>query len=94
MELPEVTYCPDIYQAATGTEAIIVLTEWDEFRNLDWDRLITRVERPLIVNGRNALSAEEVAAHGFHYVGIGGITEMPAPVFASSGVGSGTLSLD
>ena len=77
-ELPQVTYCKDAYEAAEGVEAILVLTEWDEFRSLDWARLAGLVERALVLDGRNALSGKDAAAHGFHYVGIGGVSEMPA----------------
>lgn len=76
-EMPDLTYCRDIYEAAQGTEAIVLLTEWDEFRKADWERLHGLMERALIVDGRNALSSETVAAHGFHYVGIGGISSVP-----------------
>jgi UDPglucose 6-dehydrogenase len=76
-QLPDVTYCKDPYQAAEGVEAILVLTEWEEFRQVDWKRLSGLVERPLVVDGRNTLPRKEVAAHGFHYVGIGGIAEAP-----------------
>jgi UDPglucose 6-dehydrogenase len=69
--LPTLTYCSDPYQAAQGTEAVLLLTEWDEFRTIDWPLLATLVERPLIIDGRNALSGEEVASHGFEYFGIG-----------------------
>jgi UDPglucose 6-dehydrogenase len=78
-QLPQIVYCADPYQAAEGVEAILVLTEWDEFRNVDWSRLATIVERRLIVDGRNALRGEEAAAHGFQYLGIGGVSAAPAP---------------
>jgi UDPglucose 6-dehydrogenase len=76
-ELPQVVYCKDPYQAAEGVEAILVLTEWDEFRNLDWRRIAAVVERPLVLDGRNVLKGKEVAAHGFQYIGIGGVSAMP-----------------
>lgn len=72
--LPDITYCADPYQAAQGAEAILLLTEWDEFKRVDWSRLATLVERPLVIDGRNALSAQEISSHGFQYVGIGGVT--------------------
>lgn len=78
-ELPDITYCADPYQAAEGAEAILVLTEWDEFKAMDWSRLATLVERPLVIDGRNALSAGEVSSNGFQYVGIGGVSA-DAPV--------------
>ena len=75
--LPDITYCNDAYQAAEGAEAVVLLTEWAEFRKIDWNRLRTLVERPLLIDGRNALSAEVVAAHGFHYIGIGRTSAAP-----------------
>ena len=76
-EIPEVVYCQDAYEAAQGAEAIVLLTEWEEFRRVDWKRLGTGVERSLIIDGRNTLSSEEVTAHGFQYVGIGGVCGAP-----------------
>jgi UDPglucose 6-dehydrogenase len=69
--LPDITYCSDPYQAAEGADAIVIVTEWDEFRQVDWNRLRSAVDRPLIVDGRNMLDATEVTRHGFHYVSIG-----------------------
>jgi UDPglucose 6-dehydrogenase len=82
--LPDVTYCSDAYQAAEGTDAILLLTEWEEFRTIDWSRLATLVERSLIIDGRNALPREEVAANGFHYIGIGGVSATPKAVQSTS----------
>jgi UDPglucose 6-dehydrogenase len=73
-ELPEVTYCSDIYEASEGAEAILVLTEWREFCTADWHRLREKVDRCLVLDGRNALRGEEVAENGFHYIGIGGVS--------------------
>lgn len=77
--LPSITYCSDPYHAADGADAIVIVTEWDEFRHVDWDRLRSVVERPLVADGRNMFTAAEVAIHGFHYVGIGQPTPMSAP---------------
>src|ERR1700728_4892656 len=71
--LPSGAYCSNPYDAAEGADAIVLLTEWEEFRKIDWSRLAALVERPLIIDGRNALNRQEVAAHGFHYIGIGGV---------------------
>src|SRR5271157_487091 len=78
--LPDVTYCADAYQAAEGADAVLLLTEWDEFRKIDWSRLATVVERPLIIDGRNALSREDISSNGFHYIGIGGVSATPQVV--------------
>ena len=69
--LPNINCCADPYLAAQGADAILIVTEWDEFRRLDWDRLRKIVECPLVFDGRNVLDAETVARHGFHYVGVG-----------------------
>jgi len=76
-EIPDVTYCHDAYEAAEGTDAVLLLTEWEQFRKVDWSRLATLVERPLIIDGRNALSREDVVSNGFHYLGVGGISAAP-----------------
>lgn len=70
-ELPQVTFCSDPYEAAKSAEAILLLTEWSEFREIDWQRVSQLVERPLVIDGRNMLSAEEVNSQGFDYVSIG-----------------------
>jgi UDPglucose 6-dehydrogenase len=68
--VPNITYSSDLYEAAEGADAVIV-TEWNEFRQVDWARLRAGVERPLIVDGRNILDATEVTGRGFHYVSVG-----------------------
>jgi UDPglucose 6-dehydrogenase len=69
--LPDITYCSDPYQAAKGADAIVIVTEWDEFRQVDWKRLLSTVEHPLLIDGRNMFSPEEMSRHGFAYVSIG-----------------------
>jgi UDPglucose 6-dehydrogenase len=71
LELPEITYCQNHYEAAQQADAILVLTEWDEFRDVDWVRLADSVAHALLIDGRNLYSADEAAAHGFQYLGIG-----------------------
>jgi UDPglucose 6-dehydrogenase len=70
-ELPQITYCADPYSAANRADAIVILTEWNEFRSLDWQRLAQMVDRPLVLDGRNMLTAAEVTPHGFEYISIG-----------------------
>jgi UDPglucose 6-dehydrogenase len=76
-EVPEATYCRDPYEAAKGAEAVLLLTEWDEFRNVDWQRVGALVDRSLVIDGRNMLTSEDVIRQGFHYIGIGGLSSMP-----------------
>ena len=64
-EVPHILCSENIYDAATDAEAILVLTEWDEFRSADWDRLRCLVHRPLIIDGRNFLEPDIMKRHGF-----------------------------
>src|SRR5271167_315885 len=64
-EMPDITYCQDAYEAAKGADAVLLLTEWEEFRKIDWKRLGSLMERSLIMDGRNVLSPEDVTANGF-----------------------------
>jgi UDPglucose 6-dehydrogenase len=77
-ELPEAVYCEDAYAAAKGTDAIVLLTEWEEFQRVDWKRISALVERQLIIDGRNALSRDQVTSQGFQYIGIGGVSGISA----------------
>lgn len=67
----QVTFCDDLYEAADGAHALLIVTEWDDFRNLSYDRLHTLMELPVIVDGRNLLNDAEVRAAGFEYLGVG-----------------------
>ena len=69
--VPEITYCADAYQAAEGADAILIVTEWDEFRQIDWNRLLSTVEQPLVIDGRNVFNPEEISGKGFRYVSMG-----------------------
>lgn len=76
--LPEVTYCADAYQAAEGADAILIVTEWDEFRQMNWKLLLSVVEQPLVIDGRNVFSPEEITQNGFRYVSIGRVDALPS----------------
>ena len=69
--LPALTICPDPYAAAAGAEALILCTEWPEFRELDWAKVKAQMVRPLLLDGRNALDRDHLRALGFEYLGIG-----------------------
>jgi UDPglucose 6-dehydrogenase len=75
--LPNITYCSNPYEAAEGADAIVIVTEWDEFRVLDWERLLATVEHPLIIDGRNVFAPEEISRNGFRYASIGRIDSAP-----------------
>jgi UDPglucose 6-dehydrogenase len=76
-EIPNINYCSDPYQAAHGADAILIVTEWDEFRQLDWEHLGRVVERALIVDGRNMLDGSEAKSHGFQYFSVGRPPALP-----------------
>jgi UDPglucose 6-dehydrogenase len=59
------------YEAAAGADALVILTEWNAFRALDLDRVRLLMTKPLIVDLRNVYDPAEMAAAGFHYVGVG-----------------------
>jgi UDPglucose 6-dehydrogenase len=77
---PGLAYCDSAYDAARGAQALLVLTEWDEFRELDLQRLREIMEVPIIVDGRNLFDPEAVAKAGFEYVCMGRAGAAPAGV--------------
>jgi UDPglucose 6-dehydrogenase len=70
-ELDGITLCADAYEAVEGAAVLAVLTEWDEFRYLDLDRVRNLIGVPTIVDARNLLDPVAVRRHGFIYDGIG-----------------------
>jgi len=69
--LPELVYCPDAYAAIAGAEALVLLTEWNEFRALDLARVGRLLKQPLVVDLRNIYRPAEMGAAGLSYVSIG-----------------------
>jgi len=69
--LPQIEYAKSAYDAATDAEALLIATEWDEFRRLDWPRVRDVMARPLIIDGRNLLSPREIRGLGFEYRSFG-----------------------
>jgi UDPglucose 6-dehydrogenase len=66
-----VVFCSDPYEAADGTDAVLLLTEWNEFKQLDMDRVRARMRQPVLLDGRNVYEPEELRAAGFTYAGVG-----------------------
>ncbi len=66
-----VHFATDALDAADGADAVVLVTEWDEFIALDWSQIAERMAGTLVLDGRNALPAEAVAAAGLTYEGIG-----------------------
>ena len=64
-------FCKDAYDAMTGADAVAILTEWNQFRNLDLARAKTLLKAPVMVDLRNIYSPTDMAAAGFHYTCVG-----------------------
>lgn len=69
--LPNVVFCDNAYEAAEGACGISLVTEWDQFRALDWSRLRLLMSEPVFIDLRNVYTPEEVTRHGFSYHSIG-----------------------
>jgi UDPglucose 6-dehydrogenase len=67
----ELACCSSAYEAAQGADALVVVTEWPEFRSLDFSRLKKAMRCPLIVDLRNMYRQQDVVSCGFQYVGVG-----------------------
>ena len=76
-------YAPSAYAAAEGADALVVATEWPEFRRPTFDRLRTALKTPYVFDGRNVFDAAQMAAAGFEYHSIG------RPYVAPAGAGTG-----
>jgi len=69
--LPNIQYGQDPYQVAHAADALLLLTEWGQFRKLDWSRVRDEMTRPLVLDARNMLRPAEMEALGFEYVSFG-----------------------
>ncbi len=70
-ELQTVTFCQDPYEAAEQADAVILATEWQEFKSLDLSRVKALMKFPLLLDGRNFFAKETMCEIGFEYVGMG-----------------------
>jgi UDPglucose 6-dehydrogenase len=69
--MTNVTFCDDAYDCAQGASALVIVTEWEQFRALDFKRLKTIMVSPVLVDLRNIYLPEEIARHGFVYESVG-----------------------
>ncbi len=70
-ELPDIDYCDDAYSCAEGADALVIVTEWVQFRALDLPRLKRIMKQPIVVDLRNVYRPAELEELGFAYTGIG-----------------------
>jgi UDPglucose 6-dehydrogenase len=81
--LPSVELATSALEALDGADAVVLVTEWPEFADLDWAVAAERMARPLVVDGRNFLDPEALTSAGFEYEGIGRTVNSPRPATAS-----------
>jgi UDPglucose 6-dehydrogenase len=70
-QLPSVEMAPDPYSLAEDCDALMIITEWNEFKQLDLERIHKIMRQPYIFDGRNIYDPEEMKSFGFHYRGVG-----------------------
>ena len=83
--MPHVTYCGDAYEAIEGADALVVLTEWNQFRALDFDRVKRLLREPVVIDLRNVYDPIQMREAGFAYSCIG----RPASAVLAPGGGGG-----
>ena len=69
--LKDIEYCNDPYEAAENAEALLILTEWNEFKELDLDKIKNLMKNKLVIDGRNIYNPEEMKKLGFNYISVG-----------------------
>jgi UDPglucose 6-dehydrogenase len=69
--LQDVVYKKDLYAVAVGADALVLATEWNRFRNIDWDRMKELLKRPIVVDLRNIYDPERMRSLGFQYTSVG-----------------------
>ena len=77
-KLLNIEQCKDAYAALDGADGVVILTEWNEFRALDTERMKTLLKKPLMVDLRNIYRPSQMSAAGFTYVSVGRGTALPS----------------
>ncbi|MCA9396648.1 MAG: UDP-glucose/GDP-mannose dehydrogenase family protein, partial [Candidatus Omnitrophica bacterium] len=68
---PKITYCKDAYDAAKNADCLLVLTEWNEFKEMDLVRLKRVLNKPIVIDGRNIYKPKQMKKLGIEYVSMG-----------------------
>jgi len=66
-----ITYASNNYDALKGADALAIVTEWNEFRRPDFTRMKSLMREPIVFDGRNLFTPEQMKQHGFRYYSIG-----------------------
>lgn len=90
VRLEDVHFCKDAYEVANEADALVIVTEWNEFKSLNMAQIRTTMRRPVLVDGRNIYEATEMNRIGFIYRGMGRGTS-PAPTVLPAGDTSSEL---
>lgn len=73
--LPEITYCSDAYDACEGSDAVVIVTEWNQFRQLHLERILNLLKQPYFFDLRNSYEPLKMTSLGFRYYSVGRPTE-------------------
>jgi UDPglucose 6-dehydrogenase len=92
VHMDAVVFCQNAYEVAEGTDALVIITEWNEFKSLDMYQIKNAMRRPVLIDGRNIYEASEMKRIGFTYRGIGRGTG-PDPSVLPSGDSTSTQPL-
>jgi len=71
IRLDTITFCEDAYEVAHGADALVIVTEWNEFKSLNMPQIHSAMRRPILIDGRNIYEAEEMNRLGFTYRAMG-----------------------
>jgi UDPglucose 6-dehydrogenase len=92
--LPEVEYCEDAYAVAEGSDALVIVTDWNEFKHLDMARIRASMGQPVLMDGRNIYEPRRMQELGFIYRGIGrGYEKAEVTTIANMRMGGQPLEL-
>ena len=71
MKSKKIMFARDPYHAITGADCLLLMTEWEQFRNLDYKKIKKLLKQPLVVDGRNMCEPKVMKKLGFNYIGVG-----------------------
>ncbi|MEC8321531.1 MAG: UDP binding domain-containing protein, partial [Planctomycetota bacterium] len=83
-EFPDAEHAPGMYECLTGADALVVCTEWNEFRSPDFERIAAMLGSKTIFDGRNVYRRQQMAELGFTYVSVG----RPPVIAETTGAGA------
>jgi UDPglucose 6-dehydrogenase len=77
--LKDISFCSDAYEAARGAEALLLVTDWNEFKSLNMEKIRARMAKPLLFDGRNIYDPTQLQRLGFEYHAVGRGMSLDAP---------------